>query len=355
MSEIKIAFWNLQNLFDTTASEIAADLEFTPEKGWTQEVSGKKLANLAEVIRLMHNGQKPDLFGVCEIENKGLAEKLKKAIDRDDYEIAHIDSPDIRGIDTSLFYSRDVFDLVDKPVGHSLYLRYPTRDIFEVALKVKENDAELTVFVNHWPSRKKGTYESEPFRLAVAEYSGRLVDKILKYSRKDFLALMDSTESLEKLNTQWNRNILLMGDFNDEPFSRSILDYLKASSGTDHLEESIKPSKGQNLPLAKNYLTQEAYLFNCMWPFLGIPDDGTLHFGASTNTMNLLDQFIVSRGLYYGLQGLKMKVDSVEIFKANIMTTKGKKRPKAFEFNEEGIKTDGYSDHFPITATIDVL
>ena len=35
MAEIKVAFWNLQNLFDTTASEIAADLEFTPDDGWT--------------------------------------------------------------------------------------------------------------------------------------------------------------------------------------------------------------------------------------------------------------------------------------------------------------------------------
>jgi hypothetical protein len=35
MSEIKIAFWNVGNLFDKTASELATDLEFTPEFGWT--------------------------------------------------------------------------------------------------------------------------------------------------------------------------------------------------------------------------------------------------------------------------------------------------------------------------------
>jgi hypothetical protein len=32
MPVIKVASWNLQNLFDTTASDIAADLEFTPAK-----------------------------------------------------------------------------------------------------------------------------------------------------------------------------------------------------------------------------------------------------------------------------------------------------------------------------------
>ncbi len=38
---IKIAFWNLENLFDANKNYIATDLEFTPEKGWTDEVKNK--------------------------------------------------------------------------------------------------------------------------------------------------------------------------------------------------------------------------------------------------------------------------------------------------------------------------
>jgi hypothetical protein len=30
---IRVAFWNLQNLFDAKVSDIAADLEFTEENG----------------------------------------------------------------------------------------------------------------------------------------------------------------------------------------------------------------------------------------------------------------------------------------------------------------------------------
>ena len=52
MTEIKVAFWNVQNLFDTTASPIAADLEFTPEQGWTEEVLAVKVANLAKIIKV---------------------------------------------------------------------------------------------------------------------------------------------------------------------------------------------------------------------------------------------------------------------------------------------------------------
>jgi hypothetical protein len=43
MSDIKIAFWNLGNPFDIKATPIAADVEFTPARGWTQEVLDKKL------------------------------------------------------------------------------------------------------------------------------------------------------------------------------------------------------------------------------------------------------------------------------------------------------------------------
>jgi hypothetical protein len=90
-----------------------------------------------------------------------------------------------------------------------------------------------------------------------------------------------------------------------------------------------------------------------MWPFLGIPDEGTYHYSDATNTMNVLDQFIISKGLFYGLQDLKLKTASVEIFKPEKILTARTKRPKAFRFDEDGIITNGYSDHFPIQALIE--
>lgn len=351
MANIKIAFWNLQNLFDTTLSEIAADLEYTPEEGWDQQAFEAKITNLASVISLMHDGNGPDLLGICEIENRQVAETLIENSNRQDYKIAHVETPDIRGIDTSLIYSRDVFKLIGKPEGHLVNLRYPTRDIFQVNLQMLENDAELTVLVNHWPSRWKGLYRTEPYRITVANYCGQIIDNILKYPRDQYLSMPDDQATLDKLNARWNRNVLVMGDFNDEPFNRSLLDELKATSGEDKLEEKIKKSGGKNTPTPKSYLSTQAYLFNCMWQFIGLRDEGTCYYSDSTNTMNTLDQFIISRGLYYGMQDLKMKLDSVEIFKPDIMTTKVKRRPKAFDKKTK----KGFSDHFPIQALIETL
>ena len=47
-------------------------------------------------------------------------------------EITHVESPGIRGIDTSLLYSADRVELAAgaEPVGHGVSLIYPMPDIF---------------------------------------------------------------------------------------------------------------------------------------------------------------------------------------------------------------------------------
>ncbi|MEW6042653.1 MAG: endonuclease/exonuclease/phosphatase family protein [Thermoproteota archaeon] len=350
MADIKIAFWNLQNLFDTTISEIAADFEYTPQNGWNEETFDKKIENLSTIINKMHNDTGPDLLGVCEIENDDVVQALIDETGRSDYRIVHHQSPDIRGIDVALVYSEDIFELIDSPKAHKVYGRYPTRDILQAKFRVKQNNSELHVLVNHWPSRRMGKYESEPLRIAVADYAGRLVDEILKISRTEFLALPDTQGSLSSLNDVWDNNVILMGDFNDEPFDRSMMYYLQAVRDLDNLEEPIKKSAGNSfIPNAKSYLEKKATLYNCMWRFLSQPDVGTFFYNEGQgNPMNILDQFVISRGLYYGKKNLKMDQDSVAIFTDDIVGSNSKKRPKAFDKSTR----QGFSDHFPIVSSI---
>lgn len=150
MNQVSVAFWNLQNLFGTDLNEIASDLEFTPQQGWNEDILDKKLENLAKVINSL--GRKsnsnsnsnsnssthmdlrggPDLLGLCEVENANLAKRLIDKIGRSDYEVAEYqDSSDIRGIDTCLIYSKDIFECSNTK-AYNVNLRYPTRDIFEI-------------------------------------------------------------------------------------------------------------------------------------------------------------------------------------------------------------------------------
>jgi Endonuclease/Exonuclease/phosphatase family len=384
VNDINIAFWNLGNLFDISSSEPALVHEFTPDRGWTKEVLDKKVENLAQVIKLMNDRQGPDLLGICEVENQQIAQKLLEKVGRDDYQIAQYnDGPDIRGIDTSLIYSTKIFRFINAN-GYNVYLRYPTRDIFHVHLEVIENAAQLDVIVNHWPARVRGGQcETEPLRITAAECCGRVVDNILKYQADELKFMQDnlqSDESIAKLNERWNKNVLVMGDFNDQPFDKSIINHLHATPNAQAMKEwryifeflnkDFYARERQNDK--QNYLQYVTYLYNCMW---GLIPDGTNYNERSMNSMNMLDQFIISRGLYYGKQGLVIDLNQVKIFKEKtdgpyghpITINEPDGRPMSFEWarkDKHGKPVEirkgrepntGYSDHFPIEGVIKVI
>lgn len=349
---ISVAFWNLQNLFDTENSAIAADMEFTPVNGWDRRAFEAKIRNLAEVIRLMGDGRGPDLLGICEVENEKVAQRLIREIGRSDYKLAHVENPDFRGLDTSLIYSDRQFRFDPAASrGHLVHQRHPTRDIFEVRLQLVANDAELIVLVNHWPSRRPGRIETEPFRQTLASQCSRILNGLLKVSRKEFIELQDNEVSLFRLNHVWDRNVLLMGDFNDEPWDRSVMDRLSAGYSIDHLEEPIRMVRG-TLPTYRSYAGRTPGLFNPMWSLLTAPDQGTSYDSSATHSMALTDQFLLSRGLYMGRQGLRLKeravgIPEVSIFRPELLTTR-RGRPREFRLDNR----TGFSDHFPITTTL---
>lgn len=426
MKQISVAFWNLQNLFGTNLNEIASDLKFTPELGWNEDVLDKKLENLAKVIRLLGEktqnassttaradiGNGPDLLGVCEVENINLANRLIDKIGRSDYKVAEYkDSPDLRGIDTCLIYSTDVFECIDTK-SYNINLRYPTRDIFEADLVLKINQSDLKVLVNHWPSRKGKSELCDPndtefSRCMVAESCGKIVDEILKIPKGELYTYPNeifrftdgknnnnSSLYLDKLEQRANSNILLMGDFNDEPFDKSIVRYLNATPDVKLLKnwkELFEINKKVDSKFSKNYkqfyLEYKPYLFNCMWDKIG--HEGTLYFWVN-NSLELLDQFIISKGLLFGNQKLKLNSDSIRIYKSGLTMAENlpnkfdafdieKLHPvesvspmefcyqKYFQDSKKERKDDkksiplcrepntGYSDHFPIQCSIDIV
>ena len=95
----------------------------------------------------------------------------------------------------------------------------------------------MYILVNHWPSRR-GKFEScQPndtahARNTVAESCGKIVDAILKIPKEELihmpeeLLVYENSTCFEKLENEWNKNVLVMGDFNDEPYDESVLRYL---------------------------------------------------------------------------------------------------------------------------------
>lgn len=207
-----IAFYNLENLFDTHNDAHTRDDDFLPgsARKWTKKRYQKKIRKLGYTIS--HIGVKssrklPVIIGLAEVENQMVVEDLLKSkfLKDHNFDLVHYDSPDERGIDTALIYNKDFFEVKHSEI-YSIELfdedgsRDHTRDILWVEGFL--NNEKINILVNHWPSRRDGAEASESKRLTASDQAIEVIGKI---KSKDPEA-----------------KIIVMGDFNDDPKCKSI-------------------------------------------------------------------------------------------------------------------------------------
>jgi predicted extracellular nuclease len=328
-----IAWWNLENLFDV--QDAPARIPWLQKElnkylqGWTSEVLNQKLTNLSSIIRQLNVGKGPDLMGFCEIENRNVIEMLVAKLNDlgRNYDIVHKEMNDQRGIDIAFIYDKSAFTVGPDPIfSLEIMKRTGTRDLLQVTFTTKEKKNELIIIGNHWPSRSGGQYESEPFRMMVGEN--------LSYWLRRIAEIKGETAP-----------ILVMGDFNDEPFNRSLTEYAMS------LDNSIKISNARK-PTADSHITVRIpYLLNLMWNLMG---EGKSTFVYNGNG-NVLDQFLVNRGIALRTIEHHFQVDTVEIVDYLPELVKGEyKTPVKFGAPSKGNEYNpaGYSDHLPISITL---
>lgn len=313
---ITIAFYNLENLFDTENDPITFDDDRTPEgrNRWTDEIYADKVAKMAQVIADVGKeatGRAPALIGVAEIENRRVLDDLANRPDLlpFDYGIIQFDSPDRRGIDVALLYQKALFTPTNykaKPLliydSQDRDKRIYTRDQLVVSGKL---DGDLIhLIVNHWPSRSGGEARSRYKRVRAAELNKRIIDSL------------HSDDPYAK--------IITMGDFNDDPTNKSVKKILGAKADRD------------KIGLKELYNPMEAMFKK------GI---GTL---AYRDGWNLFDQIILSDAL------LEDDYSSYRYYKAGIYNKpylsnpRGRYKGYPYRSFANGIYTGGYSDHFPV-------
>jgi predicted extracellular nuclease len=313
--ELYVAYWNVENLFDTEDDpKVEGDEEFTPTgaKQWTKERLEIKLQNLSRAIMDMNGRKGPDVLGLAEIENRFVLEELVKVLKPvgRDYRIIHKDSPSGRGIDCALLY--DAKRMKEIAARFHFVKAGNTRDIVEAELEAEGR--RLTVFVNHWPSRRSenGKPNAE-LRHAAGATLRRRFDELLKANA--------------------HADIVSLGDLNDNPDDDSVRKHLRA--GPD--QKSLQAGELFNTSVA---LQKDAD---------GKPQ-GTLVY---MNKWDLFDQVIVSPGLLDD-KGFTWK--SSEIVKAAYLIFTPKKaeeipRPNRSYSGNLFHKT-GYSDHLPVGCVI---
>ncbi len=320
-----IAWWNVENLFDVAASaqrpdwlrkKLSAEL-----RGWDETVLSRKIDNLASVIRKMNNGQGPDILGVCEIENRPVLEKLRDALTvlGKNYGIVHYEMNDQRGIDVAFIYDRDKFTF-KQSFSHVILKRTATRDLFQVNFTTHKNN-DLILIGNHWPARSAGILESEPYRIIAGETLSYWMERIFEIKGDDIA-------------------VIAMGDFNDEPFSRSVREYARGINSVKKVVYAKSPR-----------------LFNLMWPLLA-GGKGTYYYN---NFPFVFDQMMVSKSLVKATGKLKIRRDGNGIFPAKVemipLMVSGGRYPTPVAYGRPSKKKtynpNGYSDHFPVSVIIE--
>ena len=196
-----LAFYNLENLFDTI-NDVNKNDEASPIMEIKFNRSGiykQKIANMAKVISEIGyevTKRPPSIVGICEVENRKVVEDLisNKKLENHNYGIVHYESPDDRGIDVGLIFNKDVFE-VKNSNSHDVFItgnnsnkRRNTRDQL-VVTGLLDGDL-IHIIVNHWPSR--GADETK--RIAAAEVNNSIIDSLRNIHNNPKIITIEKTK-----------------------------------------------------------------------------------------------------------------------------------------------------------------
>ncbi len=311
--DLRIMFYNAENFFDAEDDSLFDDSEFLPgsDKKWTDYKFHQKAVNIFKAIAAVGENMPPEIVCFAEVENRKALEELcwNTPLNKFEYEIVHYESPDRRGIDVALIYNKnEVSELESKNfrILFSSEFQGTTRDILYFKALTKNSDT-LHLFVNHWPSRRGGQNRSEPKRMFVAS--------VLR-SKIDSIRSIDSCA-----------NIVITGDFNDEPTDRSVVEVLDAKVPDN--TASCGTLYNLSAKLQKNCKCG-SYKYKGSW--------------------NMIDQFIISGTLLHKNSSFSSCLECIHIADFNFLLLEDEKYGgwKPERTYQGPVYKGGVSDHLPV-------
>ncbi|WP_263833153.1 endonuclease/exonuclease/phosphatase family protein [Sulfurospirillum oryzae] len=293
--EFKVATYNVENLFDAKSDGNEYE-EYIPNNkhGWSDAMLQIKITNIARVIADVN----ADIIALEEVENRAVLEKLNAALGSKAYPYTFYPNKKERvNIETALL-SRFPIEKTS-----SLFMKDQARGIHRVTLKI--DNKTLDVFINHWPAQK----EKEDERLM---YATTLHNFLIKEEK--------------------GKEYLLLGDFNS-PYQ-------------------VQKDWGMGLVNVLNAGDKNAFLYN-LWYDLPQDQRYSHSYGKQKST---LDHILIPKTLSDG-KGIDYIPSSLTVFKKPYMLD-DKNDPKRWQISDRGRgvhQGEGFSDHFPITATFHTL
>lgn len=306
-----IATYNVENLFDLKYDKTEYN-EFIPHKtNWNEHVLSIKLENIAQVI----NDLNADVVALQEVESKEALELLLQKIPQYAY-----------------------FDFVKNPssaVGIAIISKYKItqkkaiainsnesieRPIQKVTIAVEDNK-EITVFNNHW--RSKRSPESKRINYAM--------------SLQNYLEKLDATN-----------DYILVGDFNSNYDEFATFTHDKELNDTHNItgiNQILNTVIDDKYITKENILKEEKRVHYNLW--LELPHQQRFS-SIYKNRHNTPDNIIVSKALFDS-KNISYVNNSFKNFTPTYLLSNNK--IKRWDIKKGMHLGAGYSDHLPIIAS----
>ncbi len=329
-----VAFYNLENLFDTLHDAGKNDYEYLPDGNmkWGKMKYEAKLHNMARVLSELCTDKLPAgpaVIGLSEVENSNVLDDLLRQPSLAPRGYKYVDYPgvDRRGVECAFLYNPRFFKYEGSMIVPYYYKDEKQPDV-DLGFRMENGEVvpytelrgdtthitrgflvmhgrlagEETYFiVNHWPSRGAAS----PARERAGYQVRCLKDSIMKYHP--------------------GAKMMIMGDMNDDPGNKSMTESLGCVS---RQKDAKKPTD----------------LFNPWYDTLYKVGQGTLLYNGK---WNLFDQIVVSGNLL-GADRSTLKFYKHEIFMRDyLFQQEGKYKGSPLRTHAGGVWLNGYSDHLP--------
>jgi hypothetical protein len=290
--ELKIASYNLENLFDMHFNGTEYR-EYIPNRAnWTPSTLHKKLRNLSEVICEID----ADIIGVQEIENRNALKLLQKSLKYYGcpYRYSAITQKSQTSVKVAILSRMEIKD------SKSIFVKRGIRDILEVKFEIDGNP--LYIFVNHWSSKRSPDSKRMVSALAL---------------KREILTLPEGSE------------YIILGDFNSN-YSESVNGVLNS------------------LKVRECKLAEGEFIHYNLWLELPIYQRWSYNFYGKKQG---LDSIYIPYSLIDG-KGIEYLNNSFGVFKRNYLFHKKKGYILRWVYRRGRHQGVGYSDHLPIFATL---
>lgn len=312
----RFVFYNVENLFDTYDDSTTDDRDFLPggSMHWTEAKYRRKLDAVYKVVIAAGEWDPPALVGFCEVENKRVLLDLvyNTYLSKYHYGVITGATNDPRGIRNGLIYRKDLVSLLSfkslGPVSESSE-KFTSRKVLYTKLLIGGDTIHM--FLNHWPSRRRGVLAEEKVRQSISSVLSFALDSIAASSGQ-------------------RTRIIIAGDFNCTPNDPEMAGLI---NNTSSLRNGLLLV---NLSAGNDKRKEGTYRYKGTW--------------------EMIDQVIVSGYFLNSERGVYTGKDMLKIFRPDFLLIKDSAYPGYSPFpTYKGYKYQGgFSDHLPLILDLKV-